>query len=186
MAKGNGSADALSGKSWEEWEEHCLREGPTWLYVVILLQSLLALRVSEALNLQGESFDKHLQHVRVAPLKTHGAVVKPILRHARAIISKLRAKGVSVRRSKRAGRAGLRMCNDAWKWSSGWLFPARSGGKPLDGNTVAKAIRRLRQKFQPTSAYVDKSRIRPHCSAASNSWVGAGGRWVSNTRAQNT
>ena len=53
MANSSGSADALSGKSWVEREKHCLHAGPTWLYVVILLQSLLALWVTEALNLQG-------------------------------------------------------------------------------------------------------------------------------------
>ena len=64
-----GQAAALHGKAWNQWRQHVLHVGPSWLYAVVTLTHALCCRVSEILALQGRDFNFRYKTVRIKPLK---------------------------------------------------------------------------------------------------------------------
>ena len=64
-----GQAEALHGPLWNQWRQHVLKTGPTWLFVVISLTHMLCCRVTEILKLTGDDFSFRHRFVRIKPLK---------------------------------------------------------------------------------------------------------------------
>ena len=64
-----GQAEALHGPLWNQWRQHVLKTGPTWLFVVISLAHMLCCRVTEILKLTGDDFSFRHRFVRIKPLK---------------------------------------------------------------------------------------------------------------------
>ncbi len=138
-----------------------------WLHVLAIVQNLLGLRVTEALNLKGGDFDFDTCTVHVFGLKGHGQVSKPMLPHAIATLTKLRDEGAHTTRSMQAGRRGHVTATEKWAWQPGLLFRQTSAHgdreQPMTKDTVARAIARARRTFTPGPGVdVDVGRIRSH------------------------
>ena len=89
-----GKASSLPGDLWTRWLAHVLKEGPTWLYVALLLSHLLCLRITEVLRLQGKDFDIKNSTCKIKALKRRAAMTKPILNAVKPMVQKLVTKGI--------------------------------------------------------------------------------------------
>ena len=156
-----GQADALEGEAWQEWEAHCGKTAPPWLYVFVVMSCVLATRVLETVKMQGLSFTRGLKHAIIEPVKNHGREVKQLLPEDIKKLKKLRSKGFCNTRVLKAGRSS-RKVTEKWTWSNKYLFPAARGKGHMTPNTVQKAFRRARDSFQPSSPFVQVKKIRPH------------------------
>ena len=164
-----GKASALRGELWPKWLQHVLKEGPTWLYVCLLLTHCLCCRVSEVLRLQRKEFNFRNNFCEIKPLKGGRAMRKHILSTVMPKLKQLRDRGISKRRSRKQGARGTIIYQDRWAWPSeenDYLFPSeRSDSKEVHRckDTVCKAIGRLRKTFQPPkNHYVHTHAIRSH------------------------
>lgn len=64
-----GQASPLHGPLWNQWCQHLLRIGPSWLYMVVTLSHMLCCRVTEVLALRAGDFNFRHGTVRIKPLK---------------------------------------------------------------------------------------------------------------------
>lgn len=164
----HGRADPLYGELWKEWCTHVLDTGPTWLYVAVVLTHLLCCRITEVMMLSGSDFDLKHGTVRVKPLKRGKEMHKPMGNTAISICVCWKAEGVTVSRTRKQGARAATCMPDSWTWQDGWLFPADRTDSKLEHrnkDSVAKAICRIRLKFQPSEHLrhlVDTKRVRSH------------------------
>ena len=150
-----GKASALPGPLWELWLKHVLAEGPTWLYVSLLLTHVLCCRITEILKLRRRDINFKRAAIFVAPLKRGPAVTKHVMKAAMAKLRSLRDKGVAKMRSRNKGMWGMVKEMDRWKFPpdpDDFLFPASRNDchtRHTNKNTVCKAIARIRDSFDP-------------------------------------
>ena len=101
--------------------------GPAWLHVAFRIAHLLCLRITEALTLDADSFDRDRKVVIVPPMKRHGATEKPIPEAALNVFMQWwRGGGVQTHTLCKQGVRGEVHRRHAWRWPrTGWLFPAQ-------------------------------------------------------------
>ena len=127
--KARGAADPLLNGAWAEWRSHVLAHGPTWLYVLIVMQHLLCCRVTEILRLRFKDIDWDSKQILVGALKKRGAVKKPICAQLLRFLEEWkRAYGITIQRTRHLGNRGVQTFADEWVWPEGasatFMFPA--------------------------------------------------------------
>ena len=165
-----GPAATLAGSDWISWLNHVLKEGTSWLFVVLILTHLLCLRVTEALRLRGSdfSFKRSDSSVFVAALKRQKPTRKPLLQETKMVLKRLKDVGVKQKRVRDAGARGRQVFWDHWMWpqkESGLLFPAKrmdSNSQHKTKDTVCKAIARLRKTYKQAVDGVIRSHSGRH------------------------
>lgn len=164
-----GQASGMNGDLWQLWLAHVLNQGPTWLYVCLLLTHCLCGRVTEILRLQKKDFDFANGTCYIKALKRGAPMRKPILSALLPAIKQLEKKGIKKKRTMKQGVRGEISYWDRWQWPSqpkGYLFPADrqdSRTKYRCKDTACKAVSRVRKNFKvPEHLHVNRSLIRTH------------------------
>ena len=143
-----GKANAMQGELWRHWLKYILVTlGPKY-YAICFLCNALALRVTQAAQLQVSDFKRN-GTVNVDPFKRHDGLLKVLPDSAKAEVARWKQRGiVGQTETKNCGARGAVTTTPIWLWPRGdrsYLFPSRSdAGVPhYSKNTVGHALKRV-------------------------------------------
>ncbi len=174
-----GPASSLPGASFKEWVAHCKSVAPVWLHILCQVQHCLGCRVTECRTLKGSDVNFKKGHVVVNGLKGHGVVQKPLVPHARQVLSALKKNGHTTQRTVKQGSRADITIEETWSWPApgGYLFPkVGASDQRMTKDTVAKAIVRARKSFKSSRADVNPNGIRAHSNRH---------RWINDAKMSN-